>query len=95
LLRGGECVTAADSSSYVMSSMAEMFPIAAMPPDSWKCRLLRAQIQEDQVILEVSACDNRVNRAQDTLYIPHGWAGRWNDLNFKKIKNAALQDRGK
>jgi hypothetical protein len=101
LLKGGACVTAADSTAYVLSSTAEMRPFTK-PLTEWKCRLLRAQIsvveevdgQQVQVTKTVSACDERVDLARDKLSIPHAWAGR-HLLNFRKVDSGVLQDRVK
>jgi hypothetical protein len=101
LLKGGACVTAADSPNYVVSSMAELVPLVANPP--WKCRLLRATIEVDVEIngetvtggIEVTSCDPRVIPAQHRIYINHSWAGRFGRLNFRGFSNGALEDRGK
>ncbi len=99
LLKEGDCASAADSVSYVVSSLQELFPLAACPP--WKRRLLRSQIEvteeiEGQMVthnITVSSCDPRVQPAKDRITIPHSWAGLWGSTNFRGYANGAFQDR--
>jgi hypothetical protein len=88
LFRGTDCLTVADHPSYRLSSIQEALPLEDEIPD-WKCRLIKTIVNSQMV----SVCDPSADRDGE-LFIPHGWAGRKQDLNYKKVDLGETKPRG-
>jgi hypothetical protein len=87
LLQGQDCVTVAQSGSYLASSMAEALNLQ----EPWKSKVLRAYVkvtlpdgQESEIMVPVN--DPRVTD-ESKVILPHSWAGA-DYINFGEGKKS-------